>query len=159
MSSPIFNGAGAFTLLAIVLALAAYLRQVSVSAEELRAKIKGEQSDTPYPWRDASNAMRLEKIALLNEMHGGLKWLMHILSWISYTLVVRITLFAFEVLGPNGDQSFERVLLWVDLVIAICLGLLVGAMYVTHLRFRRWDDTLRETAEVESDRRRGETDS
>lgn len=149
MVAPIFDGPPGFIVLAVLLALAGYLRQVSVSAQELRDRIKGDHTGTLFPWDRTSRELKEQKITFQERMRIGLTRLTHLLFGLMCLFSVRIFLYALEPLGAARDSTYQGVLISFDLFLSVCVIFLAGRMWVMHAHNRAIDEDLRRRAEAD----------
>jgi NADH:ubiquinone oxidoreductase subunit 3 (subunit A) len=110
-NTPILNGAPAFIILGFTVALAAYLRQVSLSAQDLIEKIKSNiVSSFPY---DAGNIVQehtREKLKLLENTRDNLSKVTRPLFILMLVIAIRIILFAIAKMKPFDSANYLALL-------------------------------------------------
>lgn len=157
MSPPIFSGPPIFVTLAILSALAVYLRQVSLSAQDLSDRIKGKHSTTPFPWDRVEGDFRDRKIRLLLEVRHTIYEATLGLSSLIFLVGVRIFLYALEPLGASTSLLFHHTVVAFDLVLAASMVILLGFMWRAHTVSRGRDEQLR--GEVEASLKQNSVDA
>ena len=143
MLMPIFNGAPIVVVLAVFVALAAYLRQIAIAAQELLDKLRWDQEQAPLPWNRANSVSRELKIRLQEKMRHGLMILTQILFVLMFFVALRTLLWALEPFGALNHHIFQIALYVYDLAISGSLVVLVSTMWVMHTRNRKIDDAIR----------------
>jgi len=144
-SMPILDGPPVFILLAVVVGLAAYVRQVSLGAQNLIDDIERGASNV-YPYDPTRLAQRTSaKLNLLRSTRKSLKGLTHVLFLFMTFVAVRVFVYARSRMGWTMLSSVfgEVARHWFDLVASIALPLLVIAMWIMHSRARGKDDKIR----------------
>jgi len=144
-SMPILDGPPVFILLAVVVGLAAYVRQVSLGAQNLIDDIERAASNI-YPYDPTRLAQRTSaKLNLLRSTRKSLKGLTQVLFLFMTFVAVRVFVYARSRMGWTMLSSVfgEVARHWFDLVASIALPLLVIAMWIMHSRARRKDDKIR----------------
>jgi hypothetical protein len=131
MISPILNGAPGFILLAIVVALGAYLRGVYAAANDLHEKIIiGGQAAWPLK-KDYTQT----RLANLQAVENRLKRITFHIFLFSIIVAVRLILFAVTVIptfSVRGDNTLLLILYWWDLLTMIALTVGLCFMWRAH---------------------------
>ena len=139
-TDPILNGAPGFILLAFVVALAGYLRQVSVNAQDRKEQIESEKHPETWPKGEAHTVAKLN---LLYNTKKNIEFLTFPLFGFIVIVAFRSVLYALTrlvVLHPVIDRVAGRFSnLWsnewlsvIDLLLTTFLLMLVIAMSTMH---------------------------
>lgn len=139
---PVLNGAPGFTLLTFVVALAAYLRQVSVNAQDRIEQIETNKHPDVWPVLPSPAEHTLDRLNLLQDTKRHIEWLTRPLFTLIVAVGLRAVLHASSRI-PSSDSIYPYVqfasawwsaewLRRIDLVLTVLLSLLVFAMWVMH---------------------------
>lgn len=142
---PIFDSPGVFTILAIIMALAAYLRQVALAWQDLINMIEGRDERTPFPWKDARNAIRKAETRNLQEQREKLA---HVTTWLFFALIgssTRVLLYA-AFRNEEWPGLIREIKDAIDLT--MCFGgiVLTLGLSIMHFRARKKERRLRDLA-------------
>jgi hypothetical protein len=142
---PILDGAPGFVLLAFVMALAAYLRQVSTTAQK---QIDDIESGSPaaYPYQQASRSVREERIGFLLAMRGKLAIVTHFFFLFLVLLAARMVFYASTKFAWFEAKFADFARYWFDLSYVSGLLVLIIAMWIMHTIARGRDARLRANA-------------
>src|ERR1051326_482715 len=146
---PILNGAPGFFLLGFVVALAGYLRQVSMNAQDRADQLKSGKYPELWPPQEEST---LEKIHLPHNTKINIEWVTPRLFLLIAVISVRAVLYALSRIAPSDKMSWwigwassvwsPGLLRFVDLVITIALCVLVIGMWIMHAKGKRKEQEL-----------------
>jgi hypothetical protein len=136
---PILNGAPGFILLAFVVALAGYLRQVSMNAQDRIEQIESNKHSDLWP-KEAEHT--LDRVNLLRKTRRKIELVARPLFFLIAVVSLRAMLYALSRIAPSDMvyQYVGRASTWwsaewlrsIDLGITFFLLLLVLAMWVMH---------------------------
>jgi hypothetical protein len=156
--TPILNGPPGFVILALVFAVAAYLRQVSASAIELSDKIRGGLVWN-YPIAEPLPKHTKLKLESLERTHNTLSSVASpVMVWFVIVAALRVVLYSVLALPllPSAVARIGKFLPWVDLTITTGVFLMFVALGLIHRRSRQNNATVRRlTDEWEAGRRQG----
>lgn len=139
---PLLSTPAAFTLLAIVVALSAYLRSVAGAADEKRHKITANQEPL-YPITAPPMSHTISKLTALDTTYERLQIGARFLIWLTIVVALRlfcecITRFGFY-LSPHA--SYFRV---IDMWIFEWLALSIMVLSIMHYKAHRRDEAIRQ---------------
>jgi hypothetical protein len=138
---PLLKGPPQFIVLAIVVALAAYLRQVALGATDLRDKIRHNKIWN-YPMREPYfSEYTKEKIHFLEEIIENLKVASPFIILLFLAVAVRIVIDSL-LRFLHDSASKPKWLFIVDFVIAEWLAVMFLSLMWTHLIARKKDENI-----------------
>jgi hypothetical protein len=141
----ILDGAPGFILLGFIMALAAYLRQVSTGAQKMIDELEGGMP-TGFPYSRTAPAVRSERLEFLVGMRDNLVAVTHALFFMLVLLAGRMIFYAIARLGWIQAPTADSARNWFDLGYVSAVFVLVFAMWVMHTRASSRDKTIRERA-------------
>lgn len=145
---PLLNGAPSFTILAFTVALAAYLRQVSMTAQENLEKIKS-NSIASFPYEgDKAHKHTWEKLALLESTRNGISTLTPWLFGLMLIIAGRIVIDAFSRMFYTGSIIYLYLLHAIDLIITSSILLFIIGLWIMHRRARNKEHKVRELTDA-----------
>lgn len=139
---PIFDGPAAFILLGFLVALAAYLRQVSVGALDSVNNIH-RGADSAFPYSRAPESIRKERVDFLNGMRHQLARATYWMFWLMVVLGVRIVLYALSRFASLSRSAFDSFRHWFDFVLSLAVLSLVYIMWDMHSEASNNDEKIR----------------
>ena len=142
---PILDGAPGFILLGFILALAAYLRQVSTAGQKLTDELEGGGA-TAFPYYLAAPEIRKEKIDLLVATRSKLAYVTQALFVMLFFLALRMVGYAMARMGWVQLSPAETARDLFDFLFVVVLLGLVVAMWIMHTTSRGKDDEIRKRA-------------
>jgi hypothetical protein len=106
---PLFDSGLSFVILAIIMALAGYLRQVGAAAQELADKIEKRDAGAPFPWDKSDDDAISKKLDFQRRFRRSLAILTHILFCVMFIMTVRIGVFSENFWRALGERRGFRV--------------------------------------------------
>jgi hypothetical protein len=137
---PLLSTVSAFVLVAIVIGLSTYLRQLSETRERLIDEIEAGKIGK-FPSGAPQTAA---KLAYLEASRSRLNRVAPILIWFSIIVIGRVAALAgFEI--PNGGASdmVNYVFRWCDFILMMGVGILFFGLWYMHYNGRQQDDAIR----------------
>lgn len=128
---PVLSGVPGFALLALVVALAAYLRQVSATA---RDKLEEIFADRNALWKRENDDWTLERVRILSRTRNIIKIVTHVFFGLGTLVGARVCVFA---LAPKLNNA---VLYWLDFALIATVAVSVFGMWIAHAINRSADD-------------------
>ncbi|HKB68306.1 MAG TPA: hypothetical protein VKC61_20765 [Pyrinomonadaceae bacterium] len=146
-STPILNGAPAFIVLGFTVALAAYLRQVSLHAQEIIDKIKSNAVGS-FPYNEGKSIAKhtKEKLQLLENTRSKIAKVTRPVFVLMFFIAIRLVLYAVSKLKFSQSADFLHFLHWFDLAISLSIMILVGGLWYMHESARTKDHYIGEMA-------------
>jgi hypothetical protein len=146
---PILNGVASVTLMALLIALAVYLRQVSADTEDT---IESLLSNTKSLWpRSAEHTQK--RIKLLTRVLNYIVAITPILFLMSFIISARLVAGAYFAACTKNIFSFcvdtmdilsSHVLMAVDCFITFVVLILIAGMWAMHSRLKRQEKPIRD---------------
>ncbi|MGJ4969783.1 MULTISPECIES: hypothetical protein [unclassified Bradyrhizobium] len=127
----VLSGTPGFTLLALVVALAAYLRQVSATA---RDKLEEIFADRNALWKRENDDWTLERVRILSRTRNIIKIVTHVFFGLGTIVGARVCVFA---LTPKLNNA---ILYWLDFALIATVAFSVFGMWIAHTVNRSADD-------------------
>jgi hypothetical protein len=141
---PLFSGPPEFIILAIIIALAAYLRAIRAEAAKLRDTIKS-GAVWNFPLREPYLSLSTAKLVLLDEIIETLGIAGSFV--IALFVVVGVRILADSILRFSSDEAQKSSWLFItDFVIACWIVAIFAALTIAHGRARSHDDDIRAIA-------------
>ena len=144
--TPILDGPPAFILLGFIVALGAYLRQVSVGAQNLIDEIESNRNDAfPYLTAEGTPSHTEAKLSSLRTTRDSVAKVTPWMFVLMLSLALRISIYAVSHMGwplPSLLQE-EEARRWFDLVVSLSLIVLVLGLWFMHHRARTLDQRVR----------------
>jgi len=140
---PLLSTPAAFTLLAIVVALSAYLRSVAGAADDKRHKIRANQEPL-YPMTTPSTPHTICKLSALDKSYERLQIGARFLIWLTIIVGLRLVLESIARFGFYLDPhaSYFRV---IDMWVFEWLALAIMVLAVMHYKGHRRDEAIRDS--------------
>ena len=130
--SPILNSAGSITLLAFVLALSVYLRQVHASCEDRIAAILDGKDSRVWPLGAQHTGLR---IALLQRVNRTIEVITPWMFALSCVCAARVFLYALSVFWSDSE-CYSSFLVWFDVLLSAAVFLAIVGMWIAHSLLR-----------------------
>jgi hypothetical protein len=143
-TSPVLSTPPAFILLAVLVGLAAYLRQLGEARDRLIDDIEGGKVWN-YPVGERHTAERLEH---LKTSRDRLNWVAPPVIWLTILITLRMEILAFARLRyPGEPEKFATVFRPIDFVIVTSFLVLLLGLWYMHKKTRQNDDRIRALAD------------
>jgi len=143
MNDPLLNGPPAFALLAIMLALSAYLRSISDARSTLIDNIEYEVE--PFVrWFPLGAAHTKKKLKYLRSSKRILTWVSHPIIGVTAVITWRILMVTYARWKyPVDSEHFSTTFRVMDFFLLLVVFILICALWVVHTRGRRYDKSIR----------------
>ena len=159
-STPILNGAPVFIILGFTVALAAYLRQVSLNAQDVIERIKSNAIRSfPYDERNIIEEHTSERLKLLGKVHDSLSKVTRPLFILMLVISIRIILYSASRVVASDSGNSLRFLHWFDVVISFSILGLICGLWLMHDRARKDDSRIRKLTSVWEESRRAQREA
>jgi hypothetical protein len=151
--TPILTGGAGVTILAVVLALSAYLRSVASASDEKREKIRGDEVPLypalkPNEVKNGRSACTEEKLGALDRGVENLHIAAYFLIGLTFVASFRMFMDAIFKLSSSPPQWSQLFLRLCDVVILEWLTLTAAALAIMHRVARKHDERIRFYAEA-----------
>lgn len=154
MTDPILSAPPAFVLLAIILTLSAYLRQLSEHRRQQNDDIEDGTASTRFPLGEQHTAAQLKR---LSESQQNLNIVAHLLIFFSIVISVRLLMLAYARWRcPSDSQYLATGFRIFDMCIMSVLLVLFIGLWVMHFLSRRSEKRIRRMTEEWRVRRKQE---
>jgi Na+/melibiose symporter-like transporter len=138
--SPAFNSPASVTMLALIVALAVYLRQVSSTTQDrIEALLTSSADHVLWP-RDERHTH--DRIELLKNTRAIIERITPLVFATSVACALRVIVYAASSL-PYYPSSWNGVFSWIDIALASFVCTLIVGMWIAHSALKRKEKSVR----------------